>query len=42
MSAKNKYLKGLASRSDQVGRNHMYSNCKPIVAIGREPNDAVF
>jgi choline dehydrogenase-like flavoprotein len=42
MSANDKHPNGLANRSDQVGRNYMYHNCKAVVALGREINDTIF
>lgn len=42
MSANDAHPRGLANRSDQVGRNYMYHNCKAVVALAHEPNPTVF
>jgi choline dehydrogenase-like flavoprotein len=41
-SANDKHPNGLANRSDQVGRNFMKHQAIALVALGTEPNRAVF
>ena len=41
-SASDAHPHGLANRSDQVGRNYTFHNCKAIVALSREKNDTTF
>ncbi len=41
-SANDKHLNGLANRSDQVGRNFMKHQAIALVALGTQPNRAVF
>lgn len=41
-SASSDHPNGLANGSDQVGRNYMRHNQSVLMALSREPNDAVF
>jgi choline dehydrogenase-like flavoprotein len=41
-SASEQHPRGLANRSDQVGRNYMFHNSKAVIALDKEPNDTVF
>ena len=41
-SANDKHPTGLANGSDQLGRNYMRHNQSVLLALSREPNDAVF
>ncbi len=41
-SASDAHPGGLANRSDQVGRNYMFHNCKAVVSLSKERNDTVF
>jgi choline dehydrogenase-like flavoprotein len=41
-SASDRHPKGLANRSDQVGRNYMFHNSQAVLALSREPNPTVF
>jgi choline dehydrogenase-like flavoprotein len=41
-SASDAHPKGLANRSDQVGRNYMFHNCVAVLALSKEPNPTVF
>jgi choline dehydrogenase-like flavoprotein len=42
MSESEKHPKGLANRSDQVGRNYMFHNSQAVLALSLEPNLTVF
>ena len=41
-SACDKHPRGLANRSDQVGRNYMFHNSQAVLALSREENPTVF
>jgi choline dehydrogenase-like flavoprotein len=41
-SANERHTKGLANRSDQVGRNYMFHNSKAVVALSKDLNETVF
>jgi choline dehydrogenase-like flavoprotein len=41
-SKNDKHPNGLANSSDQVGRNYMSHNNATLIAISKEPNDAIF
>ena len=41
-SANKHFVKGLANRSDQVGRNYMFHQNTAVIALGIEPNPSKF
>ncbi|HKD96452.1 MAG TPA: GMC family oxidoreductase [Micromonosporaceae bacterium] len=41
-SANERHPNGLANGSDQVGRNFMFHESQPVLALSREPNDTIF
>ena len=42
MSANDKHPRGLANRSDQVGRNYMFHNSQAVVALSKRKNPTMF
>lgn len=42
MSANERYPRGLANGSDQVGRNYMFHNSQAVLALSLEPNLTMF